>query len=355
MSIATGLKRYFTLTLMQWHETGNMRSLPWKHETDAYKIWLSEILLQQTRAEQGLPYYHAFVKKYPAIKMLAAAPDEEVFKLWQGLGYYSRCRNLLKAARIIVNDYNGKMPDEYQQVIALPGIGAYTASAIMSFAFGQPYAVVDGNVYRVLARFFGIDIPVDSSEGKKLFTRLANELIDKESPAAFNQAIMDYGAVVCKPQQPLCGQCMLSDKCMAYKSNMITSLPVKEKKLQIKSRHFHYFLLKFKGEIFIQQRLAKDIWQHLFELYLIESDDIKIQKELSKQLGQTITNDNIKAVFHYKQKLTHQLIHSSFYEINLKKRLPDSAIAGRWVKPDELRNFAFPKTILSFFHQKDYF
>jgi len=346
-------KRYFTEELLRWHHELNNRQLPWKKETDPYKIWLSEIILQQTRAEQGLPYYHKFIKAYPDVKKLAAAEDEEVFLLWQGLGYYSRCRNLLKAARIISKEYNGIFPDDFDTILSLPGVGNYTASAIASFAFSLPYAVVDGNVYRVLSRYFGIATPIDSTKGKKEFAVLAQELLDKEQPGAFNQAIMDFGASVCKPAQPLCDQCYLADNCNALKYSQVDLLPVKEKRLIVKDRHFHYFLLEHGGELYIQLRTANDIWQHLHEPFLIEwGDDYKLSPSW-QQLEKNIS-DGPLLIHTGKQRLTHQLIHSRFYHITLKSKPVFLSKRGKWVAKKMLKNFAFPKTIISFFNGNEY-
>ncbi len=212
---------------MLWHKEENTRSLPWKNETDPYKIWLSEIILQQTRAEQGLNYYLNFIKNYPTICDLANAIDDDVFRHWQGLGYYNRCKNMLATARFICEQKNGVFPNDYEEILALKGVGAYTAAAIASFAFGLPHAVVDGNVYRVLARYFGIENAIDSTLGKAKFAQIADELLDKKNPAAYNQAIMDLGATVCTPKNPRCEICPLSKNCVALKSDLIYFFPVK--------------------------------------------------------------------------------------------------------------------------------
>lgn len=204
--------------------------MPWKGEKDPYKIWLSEIILQQTRVEQGLSYYNNFIKTFPDIQQLAKAKDEKIFKLWEGLGYYTRCRNLIASARFVAKEKKGKFPDSYEEIKALKGVGPYTAAAISSFAFNLPHAVVDGNVFRVLARVFGIDKPTDTTEGKKYFTQLAEELLDKKRPGLYNQAIMDFGAMICKPASPLCATCCFKKHCIAFQRDRINELPVKEKK-----------------------------------------------------------------------------------------------------------------------------
>ncbi|HEY0272663.1 MAG TPA: A/G-specific adenine glycosylase, partial [Chitinophaga sp.] len=254
--------------------------MPWKGEKDPYRIWLSEIILQQTRVEQGWPYYERFVQAYPTITHLARAADDEVFRLWQGLGYYARCRNMLAAAREIAHTFHGRFPNTYESILALPGIGAYTAAAIASFAFGLPHAVLDGNVYRVLARYFGIQTPSDSTEGKKEFTQLAGELLDKTQAAAYNQAIMDFGAVVCKPQLPECNTCPLSPQCVALHTGQAYRLPVKTKKLVIRQRFFYYMILIYNKQVYIRKRVEKDIWQNLHEFILVELPCPVTQAEL---------------------------------------------------------------------------
>ena len=288
MQITSAQKKYFTKQLMHWHQTDNERTLPWKEEKDPYKIWLSEILLQQTRAQQGLPYYIKFIQSFPTIKKMAAAKDEDVFRLWQGLGYYNRCRNMLATARYIANELGGKFPCTYDDIIKLKGIGPYTAAAIASFAFGAPNAVVDGNVYRVLSRFWGIEEPYDTLNGKKIFQSLAQELFFSKDSAAYNQAIMDLGATVCKPQIPACAVCPLQKNCFAFSQDLISSLPVRSKKLKVRKRYFHYLLLRANDKIWIHQRSEKDIWQSLHEPYLIEHDAALGQKELLAQKLKTI-------------------------------------------------------------------
>lgn len=349
----TGLKKYFTTELLRWNIEENNRQLPWKNEKDPYKIWLSEIILQQTRAEQGRPYYESFISHYPKVENLANAPEDEVFRLWQGLGYYNRCRNLISAAQTITNQYKGIFPKNYEEILELKGVGPYTAAAIASFAFNLPYAVLDGNVYRVLSRYFGIDIPIDSTEGKKHFQQLATELLDKGQAAAFNQSIMDFGASVCTPQLPDCEHCPLQSKCIAYKQNMVALLPVKTKKLIVKERDFDYLVLTTKDEIYLQLRSQKDIWQGLYEFYLIENEKNYQATTLWRQL-QPYVLGSTDIEFENRQKLTHQLIRSKFHLINLIDK-PSFLMQGIWVKKDSLKKYPFPKTILSFLSRKKYF
>lgn len=322
--------------------------MPWKGEKDPYRIWLSEIILQQTRVEQGLEYYNNFIKTYPGIHQLAKAPEEKVFKLWEGLGYYTRCRNLIATARYISKDLKGKFPETYEEIKALKGIGPYTAAAISSFAFNLPYAVVDGNVFRVLSRIFGIDTPVDSTQGKKIFGELADKLIDKKQPGLYNQAIMDFGAVICKPA-PLCDQCVFKKNCYAFLHNRINELPVKEKKISNKKRWFYYFVLEYGDEIAIRQRTGKDIWQQLYEFPMIETDkeqpvkNFLLQAEEKEWLQKK--KYNIIAVSPlYKQQLSHQLIAGRFIRISVEKK-PTLKNDWLWLAKQKLARHAFPKFI----------
>lgn len=344
-------RQFFTEKLLEWNREMNTRNMPWKGEKDPYRIWLSEIILQQTRVEQGWPYYERFIQHYPTVEKLAAAPEEEVFRLWQGLGYYARCKNMLAAAREITDTYQGKFPDRYEQIKALKGIGPYTAAAIASFAFNLPYAVLDGNVFRVLSRYFGIETPIDSTAGRKQFDTLAQELLPQGRSAEYNQSIMDFGAVICKPQQPLCGECVLRKKCVALHEQTIPHLPVKTKKLVIKKRYFNYLLVQYKDDIYIRKRTDSDIWQNLHEFVLIETtgpaDITTLQSSgaLAPILGKTAFEiERISAPF--KQQLTHQTIHSQFISITVKKA---PAIPGYTMVPrNSLNNYAFPKTITTF-------
>jgi A/G-specific adenine glycosylase len=347
------MKASFTKNLLFWNKKLNFRQMPWKGEKDPYKIWLSEIILQQTRVEQGWAYYEKFVNAFPTIHHLAKAPDQLVFKLWEGLGYYSRCKNLLTTARYISATCKGVFPNTYDTVIACKGIGPYTAAAIASFAFNLPYAVVDGNVYRVLARYFGITVATDSNEGKKVFNQLANELLHRKTPGLYNQAIMDFGAVICKPQQPACTECRLQKDCVAFQKNLVNSLPVKEKKLKKKTRWFHYFVVKAGRQVLIGKRTERDIWQNLHQFLLYESKktlpaDIKEYTQLFRQHWKT-GNCFVKVISdEFRQQLTHQTIVGRFIEIEIDKSSMPVDEGHSWVNTAQLKKYAFPRMLVSY-------
>ena len=349
-------KRKFTHYLLQWNREMNTRLMPWKGEKDPYKIWLSEIILQQTRVAQGLQYYEKFIKIFPDIDKLAKASEENVYKLWEGLGYYTRCSNLIETARFISKEKKGKFPDSYEEILKLKGIGSYTASAIASFAYNLPYAVVDANVYRVLARVFGIQKAVDSSEGKMFFSALAAELLDKEQPAVYNQALMDFGAVVCKPVAPLCSQCVFKNSCIAFATDKIDKLPVKEKKLNIKTRWFYYLVTEYNQKLFIRQRDSKDIWKNLYEFFLLESgenatiDGILKIAEKSKLIQKNFYHvDSVSPLL--SQQLTHQKIKGIFIKLSLSREPVLPGVIA--VSQRQIARYAFPKFI-NFYLQKHY-
>jgi len=346
--------RHFSKNLLLWDSQLNKRLMPWKGEKDPYKIWLSEIILQQTRVDQGMEYYKRYIKKYPTIKKLAAAPETEVFKLWEGLGYYSRCKNLIATARFIADELDGKFPDTYGSILKLKGIGPYTAAAIASFAYNLPYAVVDGNVMRVLARYFGISTAIDSSAGKEYFSSLANRLLAKNEPALYNQAIMDFGATVCKPQLPLCSQCVLKKECTAYQENAIEKYPVKENKLVKKERWFYYVVVSYRNAYVVKKRTGKDIWQNLHEFILIEENkQVDIKKILSGNAFKKIAGENHELVSiskKYKQQLTHQTIQGYFIHIRSGKKIV--AEGYELMGKSEMSQLAFPKFITTWFEDE---
>jgi A/G-specific adenine glycosylase len=315
----------FSLTLLRWFRE-NGRELPWRETNDPYAIWLSEIILQQTQVKQGWAYWERFMQRWPKVEDLANATEDEVLREWQGLGYYSRARNLHKAAQQIVA--RGSFPSDYKSILSLPGVGPYTAAAIASFSFGLPYAVVDGNVFRVLSRYFGIETPIDSTRGKKEFTALADELLDKKRPALYNQAIMDFGAIQCTPQSPNCTICPLMESCEALRQNSIAQLPVKLKKLKVRERHLIYIYMRCGDEVAIHRRGPGDIWQGLWEPLLTDT----------APAGAQLIRQNVKHV------LTHQIIYADFYllETDEKPALPPDYI---WIKEKDIDNYALPRLI----------
>ncbi|RYU97617.1 A/G-specific adenine glycosylase [Emticicia agri] len=314
-------RQTFSEVLQNWYER-NKRELPWRNTRDPYKIWLSEIILQQTRVVQGMPYYHKFVDKYPTIIDLANADEKEVLRLWQGLGYYSRARNMHQTAKIIANDLNGKFPENYAGLVKLKGIGPYTAAAIASFAFDEKVAVVDGNVYRVLARLFGIETDIASHEAKKVFGDLANELISAKNPATHNQAMMEFGATYCTPANPGCMFCIFHYDCEANAKGKQAVLPVKSKKVKVKKRYFDYFVIERDGKLLMTKRGAKDIWEGLYHFYLVESKYKLLQIEeidndfLQELLPVSIIKNSSEV---YKHVLTHQTIEVRFWHIVLSE------------------------------------
>ncbi|MBW0178916.1 A/G-specific adenine glycosylase [Sediminibacterium sp.] len=347
----------FTKKIILWNRSQNSREMPWKGEKDPYRIWLSEIILQQTRVEQGLNYYNRFIKKYPTVFKLAAAPDQEVFKLWEGLGYYNRCRNLLFTAREIVEKYKGIFPRTYDDILHLKGVGPYTAAAIASFAYNLPHAVVDGNVFRVLSRFYGIDTAIDSTAGKQVFSELAHQKLDKKWPGEYNQAIMDFGATVCKPAAPACSHCPLQANCSAYQTGMVNRLPVKEKVLTRKSRYFNYFVFECDNKTWVRQRTGKDIWQDLFEFYLVETGKSQrwtpasVTDWLQEQLNiQHVTILEISSPLI--QQLTHQQISGCFIRVALKKIPSSLSSSGQWQTQKGLSRLAFPRLLTQYLSAK---
>ena len=343
------MKKTVTNLLLDWHINSNKREMPWKGERDPYKIWLSEIILQQTRVEQGMAYYEKFIINYPTIQDLASAKDEDIFKLWEGLGYYNRCKNLLYTARSIVEQKGGKFPLEYEDILELKGIGPYTAAAIASFAFNKPFAVLDGNVYRVLARLFAIDTPIDTSAGKKQFAALAQLILDKKYPALYNQAIMDFGATVCMPANPNCSACKLQIICEGYKKGIVNRLPIKEKVLLKKNRWLYYFIIQFGNKVLVEKRILKDIWDNLFEFYLLESneqltlDKSSVQAFFYQHLG--INNIEVVSISSVqKQQLTHQQIRGQFICVNISY-IPENLKHHKWLSAEEIHKLAFPRYI----------
>lgn len=339
----------FTNDLLKWYEQ-NKRDLPWRHTTDPYIIWLSEIILQQTRVEQGLPYFQRFVEQYPDVHSFAAASEDDILKLWQGLGYYSRGRNMLKTARMVMDNYKGSFPHNYTDLLKLKGIGEYTAAAIASFSANEARAVVDGNVYRVLARYFGIEEPINSPKGKKIFQQTADELLNKQQPGLHNQAMMEFGAMLCKPKNPACGICPVRSGCYAFLHNAINSLPVKLNKVRVRDRYFNYFLVTDGDTILMNKRDDKDIWANMYDLPLIETDSMLTPEELfylpmvKEIFGTDIKLSEILPV--KKHILTHQRLHVRLLILNNQ---PIKLKEQYFFTPvQNLQKLAMPKVIFIF-------
>lgn len=329
----------FSTTLIQWYHQ-NKRILPWRNTTNPYHIWLSEIILQQTRVAQGLSYYEEFLRLFPTLKDLALADESLVMKTWQGLGYYSRARNLHATAKYVYHTLDGKFPSDYHQLIKLKGIGPYTAAAIASFAFKEPIAVVDGNVFRVLARYFGIYDDISLSKTKKNFQNLGNDLIDVTNPDIFNHAIMDFGATICTPQSPLCDKCPFSSSCFALQKNAVSQLPVKSSKTKIRKRFFHYALIENEDEVYIEKREEQDIWHSLYQFPLVETEEKDTREDIQKKLAlqYATTTDQ---VWLYKDSVVHKLSHQHLY-ISFWKIKTAAALPYIRVKKSEIHDYAFP-------------
>ena len=341
----------FSGIILDWYHQ-NKRSLPWRKSLNPYKIWLSEIILQQTRVAQGAPYYLRFVEQFPTVHHMANASEEEVLKLWQGLGYYSRARNLHATAKIVVNQYNGEFPDTYNELLKLKGVGDYTASAISSICFNEPQAVVDGNVYRVLSRYFGIDIPINSAEGIKYFKSLAEKVMDVNDIRDYNQGVMEFGAIQCSPKKPLCLHCPLNESCVALQKGIVGQLPVKLKKTKVRNRFFNYIIpiyIDADGNRFtnLQQRKGKGIWQNLWEFPLIESNSMLEIEDVDNRYKQLFEGNgeieliefNEVAIIH---KLSHQHLHTKFWILNTNTEIPNQ------ISFEKIKDFPVPVLIADF-------
>ncbi len=335
----------FSEQIINWYKQ-NKRILPWRNSKNAYKIWLSEIILQQTKVAQGLPYFNKFISKYPKIELLAKASEDEVLKLWQGLGYYSRARNLHHTAKEIVEKYNSRFPNNYKEIRELKGIGKYTAAAICSFAFDMPYAVVDGNVIRILSRYFGVLTPFDTTKGKKEFENLAQQLLKKENPAENNQAIMEFGALQCTPKSPKCTICPLQNSCFAFHNKLVSELPKKDKKLKIKKRYFDFLIINEKEKMLIQKR-ENGIWKGLYQFPLIENTTKKSENEIkNNEVWKKIFAQNeitiLKISPILQHQLTHQRIFARFWHINAKISTLENY---NYIRKKELKILPIPKLL----------
>lgn len=343
--------------LLDWYRQ-NHRDLPWRRTNDPYAIWLSEVILQQTRVDQGMPYWFRFLEAFPTATDLANADEQEVLRLWQGLGYYSRARNLQAAAKVIRDDYKGVFPNQYDQIRSLKGIGDYTAAAIGSIAFDLPHAVVDGNVYRFLSRLFAISTPIDSTIGKKEFSELANELLDKNNPGIFNQALMEFGAMQCKPSNPDCSICPFMQHCQSYASNSVSEYPVKSKKTKTRNRYFNYLILSDEKNTIIQKREAKDIWQGLYQFPLIESENknhltIDLSNTDIAQYIKGTSNSVVKSSSIVKHVLSHQIIYAKFWWIKLENIPSMGATEYIDIPWSQLSDFGMPQLIVKYLENEE--
>ena len=342
----------FSNLLIKWY-LQNKRDLPWRNTTNPYPIWLSEIMLQQTRVAQGMPYFLSFTTAFPTVFDLAKANEEQVLKLWQGLGYYSRARNLHKTAQFVANELDGIFPDNYKDLLQLKGVGEYTAAAIASFSYNEVIPVVDGNVFRVLSRYFDIETDIAAASAKKEFAALAFELMPKEQPAIFNQAIMEFGALQCVPKSPNCGICIFNESCTALQKKKVDQLPVKSKKLKVRKRYFNYLVVTDElGNTIIQKRTAKGIWHNLYEFPLIETDKEEDFDCIAEQIQNdffkgnsilSVTESNEQSIVH---KLSHQHLYIKFWEVKIE------GIIANGIDAKNLKTFPFPIVIHNFIERE---
>ena len=343
----------FHNVLISWY-IENKRDLPWRKTDNPYLIWLSEIMLQQTRVAQGAPYFQSFTTAFPTVFDLAAANEEQVLKLWQGLGYYSRARNLHKTAQFVATELNGEFPDNYNDLLKLKGVGDYTAAAIASFCYNEAVPVVDGNVFRLLSRYFDIETDIASASAKKEFAALAYELMPKDNPALFNQAIMEFGALQCVPKSPNCGVCVFNESCAALQKKKVNQLPIKSKKLKVRNRFFNYLVVSDENEnTIIQKRTAKGIWHNLYEFPLIETEKVEDFDCVAEQIQSNFFEENkIKSILEYNtesiiHKLSHQHLHIKFWKVKVKGVVVNS------IDSASLKTFPFPIVIHNFI-EKDF-
>jgi A/G-specific adenine glycosylase len=344
---------------LDWYPR-HRRDLPWRRTRDPYAIWLSEIILQQTRVQQGRPYYERFLAAYPTVQDLAAAPEQEVLRLWQGLGYYSRARNMRLTAQQIVDEYGGQFPRSYAELVKLRGIGPYTAAAIASFAFGERVAVLDGNVYRVLARVFGISTDIAQPSARKEFQHLADQLISYENPADYNQAIMEFGAIQCTPVNPDCLFCPVREQCFAFQHGMVQQLPVKSKAKAGRTRYFHYLVLRYGEQVYLRRRSGKDIWHSLYDFHLLETPEAALpaQALLAEltQLGAVVDTSRAgEPVAAMRHALSHQKVEARFHELWLQAPLGHSTQQTSGLEAysaDQLDDLPKPVIITNYLSQR---
>ena len=355
-------KRLFADWLITWYQA-NKRELPWRSTHDPYRIWLSEVILQQTRVLQGLPYYQRFVEQYPTVQALAEAQEEAVLRLWQGLGYYSRARNLHACARMVVDQFDGTFPSNYKDLLRLKGVGSYTAAAIASIAFQEQVAVVDGNVYRVLARVFGVAEDIASTNGQKVFYKLAQSLVPAQRPDLYNQAIMEFGAIQCRPAKPLCQACIFKAHCVAFQTGRQQSFPIKRPRLKIKQRFFHYFVIQLADKVYMRLRKGADIWQGLYDFYLVEDSQLREADQLVDELVALMGHHQLSIVKEpslYKHALTHRRLHVYFFYVQATDRFVQEAapmldkMHMQAFSLEEIKNLPKSRLISNFLEDKLY-
>lgn len=345
-------ERYFSDKIAEWYAI-NKRPLPWRDTREPYFVWLSEVILQQTRVAQGLPYYQRFVDAFPSLQALAAAPEQKVLRLWQGLGYYTRARNLHKCAKHIVLEHSGRFPQTFAELLKLPGIGEYTAAAIASFCFGEEVAVLDGNVFRVLSRVFGIETPINTPDGKKQFSKFAGKLLSRKDPALHNQAIMEFGALLCTPRNPRCAQCPFHKTCFAHRQGVVNLLPVKQKAKKTRTRYFYYLVIERDRSLLMRQRREKDIWHGLFDFFLIEkSRPVLTGKLIAANAKWFAGARSINVSKTYKHVLSHQTIRCRFIHVQPSDsfKLPDKEM--NFYAPAEVAELPKPALISRFLHEQ---
>ncbi len=343
----------FSKLLLNWYREEG-RDLPWSGEKNPYKIWISEIILQQTRVAQGWDYYLRFIDVFPDLECLAMANEDEVMKVWQGLGYYSRARNLHKAAKKVFFERGGKFPQSFEDLLSLPGIGKYTAAAIASFAFGEAVPVIDGNVYRVLSRVFLVEEPIDVGKSFGIFFTLAKQLIDLSQPGQFNQAIMDFGSLVCKPLNPVCSSCPMREECQARKKDRVEYLPIKVKKIEKKNRFLHFVYALSDSQVFLEKRTDKGIWQGLYQFPLVEAPKALLENEVKKEIEEKygFKINSLTPEFSGRHELTHQSLYISIYQATISPRIEQGRTQISLISTNTLHLFAFPKPLASYIQKK---
>lgn len=341
----------FAQKLIQWYLV-HKRDLPWRETKDPYRIWVSEIILQQTRVQQGLPYYERFIEAYPTVSDLASAPQDDLLRLWQGLGYYSRARNMHQAAKYVQEELKARFPNSFETLLGMKGVGRYTAAAVASFAFNEKVPVVDGNVQRVLSRVFGIEDDISSPKTQKKMEDLASTLIPASDPGTFNQAIMEFGAQYCVPAKPDCENCIFKQMCFAYQNKMVGQLPVKLKKTKVRDRYFHYLVFKKEGKLGLRQRKGKDIWEGLYEFYLVESIQFLNQEQMEGHLValKILSSEILRISKDFVHILSHQRLHARFYLVSLNHEIHLEGI--QFYDAEEIEKIGKPILVVKYLEQE---